>query len=177
MRMAGFAMAASITLATAASGQVFKYNFILDGSQEVPPVATPGSGTARVVFNSSNNELKWDISWSGLLGATTGMHFHGPAMPGVNAGVQIDIGAISGLVSPSIGSTTLTPTQATDLLAGLYYVNIHSTMHPAGEIRGQVVPSPAAGSLLALGGLAALRRRRIAPTGTTISPTLEPARS
>jgi hypothetical protein len=52
-----------------------------------------------------------------------------------------------------------------DLIDGLYYVNIHSTFRPGGEIRGQIllVPEPGTAVLLALGiiGLAA-RRRSIA---------------
>ncbi|MGA7734953.1 MAG: CHRD domain-containing protein, partial [Pseudolabrys sp.] len=36
------------------------------------------------------------------------------------------------------GSATLTDTQAEDLMAGRWYVNIHTTTHKAGEIRGQV---------------------------------------
>jgi hypothetical protein len=36
------------------------------------------------------------------------------------------------------GSATLTDAQAADLLAGRYYINIHTAATPAGEIRGQV---------------------------------------
>jgi hypothetical protein len=83
-------------------------------------------------------ELSWDISWSGLEGNITVAHFHGPAPPGMNAGIQVDWGTISGLVSPSIGSATLDAAQAADLLAGLWYINIHSDLFLSGEIRGQV---------------------------------------
>ncbi|MHC5109403.1 MAG: CHRD domain-containing protein [Planctomycetota bacterium] len=41
--------------------------------------------------------------------------------------------------SPKIGSTTLTPSQANDMVAGLHYVNIHSTVEASGEIRGQIL--------------------------------------
>jgi hypothetical protein len=38
------------------------------------------------------------------------------------------------------GSATLTQDQAKQFSAGEWYVNVHSQSHPAGEIRGQVVP-------------------------------------
>ena len=40
--------------------------------------------------------------------------------------------------SPVEGSATLTDAQAADLVAGKYYVNIHTAANPGGEIRGQV---------------------------------------
>ncbi len=40
--------------------------------------------------------------------------------------------------SPAQGSATLTDEQAADLMAGKYYVNVHTAANPGGEIRGQV---------------------------------------
>jgi hypothetical protein len=39
---------------------------------------------------------------------------------------------------PVQGTATLTDAQAADLLAGRYYINIHTAANPAGEIRGHV---------------------------------------
>ena len=92
------------------------------------------------------------------------MHFHGSAAPGTNAGVQVNIGAISGTSSPSAGSTTITPTQATGLLDDLWYVNIHTSTFPGGEIHGQVqtalIPEPSSAALLGMATLGFMRRRR-----------------
>ena len=92
------------------------------------------------------------------------MHFHGPASAGANAGVQLNFGAISGTSSPSIGSSTISAGQASDLLAGLWYINIHTTAVAGGEIRGQVtvVPVPAAIWLFGSGmiGLIGIARSR-----------------
>jgi len=54
--------------------------------------------------------------------------------------------------------------QISDLEGGLWYINIHSSVFPNGEIRGQILPVPEP-SILALFGLSAsallwhLRRR------------------
>lgn len=110
----------------------------LDGSQEVPSVSTDGTGSATMTFNSTSNELVWSISFSGLSGPATMAHFHGPALGGSNAGVLVNIGEISGLNSPMNGSTVLTADQATALLDGMMYINIHTAANEGGEIRGQV---------------------------------------
>ncbi len=102
-----------------------------------------GTGSASMTFDTDTNEFSWDVMWSGLFGNVTVAHFHGPALPSQNAGVQVTIDATS---NPTSGSEIIAPSQASDLLAGLWYVNIHSDLFPAGEIRGQVnvVPVPAA---------------------------------
>ena len=38
------------------------------------------------------------------------------------------------------GQATLTADQAQQFMAGEWYINIHTPGHPAGEIRGQVMP-------------------------------------
>ena len=100
-----------------------------------------GTGVGTITFDTVTNLLSWNVSHSGLSGAVTAAHFHGPALPDQNAGVQVGIG----VPSPAMDSMVLTPAQATDLLAGLWYINIHSTNFPGGEIRGQVdvVSTPA----------------------------------
>ena len=110
----------------------------LDGSQEVPSVDTSGSGSANMTFDSSSNQLSWSIQFSGLSGPASAAHFHGPALGGVNAGVQVNIGDISGLDSPMNGSAVLSAEQASSLLDGMMYINIHTESNPNGEIRGQV---------------------------------------
>jgi hypothetical protein len=137
----------------------------LDGSQA--STASPGTGTGMMTYDDVANLLNWDITFSGLLAGTTASHFHGPAVPGVAAGVQVTIplgtslGATSGTL---IGMATLTETQEVQLLSDLWYINIHTSTFGGGEIRGQVqvVPLPAAAWLFGGGllGLVALARRR-----------------
>ena len=86
--------------------------------------------------DTASKQATWRISYSGLSGTPTAAHFHGPAQPGANAGVAVPIPNVA--TSPIQGSATLTDAQAADLLAGRYYINIHTAANPPGEIRGQV---------------------------------------
>ena len=106
----------------------------LDGAQA--GTASPGVGTGRMSYDDVTRRLTWSISWSGLQGTASAMHFHGPAAPGANAGVQVGIGVAS---NPISGSSIISAAQATNLLAGLYYLNIHTSTAGGGEIRGQVL--------------------------------------
>ncbi|MDP1697548.1 MAG: CHRD domain-containing protein [Xanthomonadaceae bacterium] len=112
----------------------------LSGASEVPVVLSSGSGTLTASFDRRTRVLKWAISYSGLSEPLTATHFHGPALAGENAEVAV---AVSGnLASPINGSTTLTATEMDELLAGKWYVNLHTATHPKGEIRGQLAVRP-----------------------------------
>ena len=113
------------------------------GSQEVPTVATSGTATLNGTYNSSNNRLDYTINWSGLSGAATVAHFHGPAAVGVSAGPLVDIIiTVNGVSGTAAGSATLTSDQESYLLTGNLYYNIHTAAHVNGEIRGQVTTTP-----------------------------------
>jgi hypothetical protein len=130
-------MVASVLLVTtAAFAQQVKLKAELSGAQEVPPTTTQGKGNADITFDTASKQLSWTVSYSGLSGPATAAHFHGPAEAGKNAGVAVPIPNQG--TSPVTGSATLTEAQATELLAGRYYVNIHTAANPGGEIRGQV---------------------------------------
>jgi hypothetical protein len=106
----------------------------LRGGQEVPPVATSAFGSGRFIIDTNANTVTYHISFTGLSAAETGAHIHGPADPGVNAGVVHDLGT----GNPKVGVWNYPPAMEEDILAGRMYVNIHSTTYPGGEIRGQI---------------------------------------
>lgn len=113
----------------------------IDGAQANAGIGTmsAATGSATITLDDQTNLLSWDISWSGLEGNVTNAHFHGPAVPGVNAGVQVDIDFTT---NPTNGSAVIDDAQETDLPARLWYINIHSDRDAVtlgGEIRGQVL--------------------------------------
>ena len=128
------ALGATVVFAGPAFAEKMKAT--LDGKSEVPAVTTSGAGTADIDYDAATKKLTWKLTYSGLSGPATAAHFHGPAEPGKNAGVAVAIPNATS--SPAEGSATLTDAQAADLVAGKYYVNVHTAANPGGEIRGQV---------------------------------------
>src|SRR5947207_7533951 len=129
----------AIGAAVAFAGPAFadKMKATLDGKSEVPPNTSAGKGTADLDYDAASKKLSWKVTYSGLSGPATAAHFHGPAAAGANAGVAVAIP--NAAASPVEGSATLTDAQAADLVAGKYYINIHTAANPGREIRRQVM--------------------------------------
>lgn len=108
----------------------------LAGSSEVPAVNSAGSGTLDATLNKQTMVLSYTVTYTGLSGAATAGHLHGPAPAGTNAGVALPFSG--NLASPFKGQATLTADQMSQLMAGNWYVNLHTAANPGGEIRGQV---------------------------------------
>lgn len=153
----------SLSLASVTPAMAVTYQLVttVDGAQA--GTASPGAGSGTLTFDDVSNLLNWNITFGGLVGTQTNAHFHGPAAPGFNGGIQIGLP----LGSPLIGSAILTATQETQLLGEQWYLNIHSSTNGAGEIRGQLllapVPEPEAYAMMIAGlgliGLAVRRKR------------------
>jgi CHRD domain len=108
----------------------------LKASNEVPPNDSKASGEVTATYDTASKKLTWKGSYKDLSAPATAGHFHGPAEAGKNAAIAVPIAPVT---SPLEGSATLTEAQESDLLAGKYYVNIHTAANKAGEIRGQLV--------------------------------------
>ena len=129
-------LALGATIAFAGPAFADKMKATLNGKSEVPPNTSAGTGTADIDYDAATKKLTWKVTYSGLSGPATAAHFHGPAEADKNAGVAVAIPNATS--SPAEGSATLTEAQAADLVAGKYYVNVHTAANPGGEIRGQV---------------------------------------
>lgn len=124
-------------------GSVVTLAGTLTGAQEVPSNTRAGQGVAQVRFDKDSRVLTYRVTYTGLSGPVSGAHIHGPAAPGANAPVVVPFTLVTPATEGTLaGQAALDPTQAGDLLAGLYYVNIHTAAHPGGEIRAQLRLAP-----------------------------------
>ncbi len=138
--VAGLIAFGACTTAQTTSSNTASLTARLSGASEVPPTPTNAKGNLQATLDKRNRVLTWTLQVSGLSGAPTAAHFHGPAAPGENAGVAAPI-TITGQPTDN-GVVTLTAAQMDDLLAGRWYVNVHTAAHPDGEIRGQMMIGP-----------------------------------
>ncbi len=113
---------------------------ILSGEHEVPPLEVTGTGTAYLIYDAQAGLITWTVTFEGLTGDLTGAHIHGPADETENAGVLIDLRGGEESEGLLEGQAEITEDQASQLLEGLWYVNLHTEENAGGEIRGQVVP-------------------------------------
>jgi hypothetical protein len=109
------------------------FDVSLSGTNEVPANTSKASGMIMGSYNKTTKMLSYTLTYSGF--TPTAGHFHTGAA-GNNGGVAADLGAISNGMKNTI---TLTDAQATDLMNGMWYLNLHSTAFPGGEIRGQII--------------------------------------
>jgi uncharacterized repeat protein (TIGR01451 family) len=121
--------------------QVFVAN--LTGAQEVPSNASTATGSATLLLSPDELSARLSLSFSGLSTSQTAAHIHGPAAAGVSGAVLFPLpdGEINDF------EISLAPGQAQDLKNGLWYINVHSTAFPNGEIRGQFGAPQSASSI------------------------------
>jgi hypothetical protein len=129
------------------------------------PVAlsTAGSGQFRVQINEQKQEITYELSYTGLEGTVTQSHIHfGSAAQ--SGGISVFLcsnlgngpaGTQACPAAPGTVTGTLTPASVIGpagqgiaagefaelvaaIRAGSTYVNVHSTLFPAGEIRAQL---------------------------------------
>ena len=139
---------AALSLAGTASANDLKFTAELTGAQERPtPVQTEGEGEAK--FESDGTSVNFELTWKDLSSPAFAAHIHcggpeeaGPVGVTLFAGMMGAEGEVQGsFTAPDPGNACGWMTLADVLEAmatGDAYVNVHSTNHPGGEIRGHV---------------------------------------
>lgn len=118
-----------------------KNGLVLDGTQEVPAKPGAGNGTMDLAYNRTTRTLTYTVRWNSLSGVPVGMHIHGTAGKGFNAGIVQNFSGYAASITGSFTGTFFIDGVAVkeeDLLRGGYYLNIHTALNPGGEIRGQI---------------------------------------
>ena len=131
----------------------------LVGAQEVPPQLSAGSGDVSVTLRTDailGQVIDYSLSYTGLAGVTQS-HIHNGAI-GANGPPNVFLcsntaggtvpacpatgGTVTGTLSAANftagGAVTTFPELLAAIQAGTTYVNVHTTVVPAGEIRGQL---------------------------------------
>jgi len=132
--LTGLALTVAIGVAGPAKAEVVNLKATLNANSEVPPNSSKGTGTVTATYDTASKKLSWKGNYSGLSGPATAAHFHS-GETGKNGAVAVPIVPNT---SPFEGSATLTDAQTAELLAGRWYVNVHTEANKGGEIRGQV---------------------------------------
>jgi len=128
----------------------------LSGTQEVTPVVTLTKGSFSIFHDIDRNYTEFQVTVTPSTTqpiTLTGMHIHVGAV-GVNGPVIRNLATlseltlprfitrtlrVSGVISPSLNATELQQIARGDL-----YINVHTTAHPTGELRGQIELEPLA---------------------------------
>ena len=128
------------------------YTGILLGSKEVPANTSPARGYAYGLFDSATNQLSVYVPVTGLTGTFQASHIHSGAA-GTNGPVLFPatFTNVDGNIVEVEFDVTLTAAQATDLMAGNLYVNVHSSAFPGGEVRTQLTASSTLDNVRAAG--------------------------
>lgn len=129
--------------------EYIKTGIPMTGAQENNPAnVSTALGSLDVWYSKNNKVLNYKVTWNGLTDTIIGIHIHGLAPVGYNAGIIQNILALNtkneALYPYRGGSFTGTfnvdgvVVKEENLLNGLYYLNIHTKTYAGGEIRGQI---------------------------------------
>jgi hypothetical protein len=189
-----------LTLGGAAAAAAQSYTVELRSFQEVPAIVSAAQGTFTAQLDEGAQTLQYELEYAALEGTVTQAHLH-LAQPGVNGAIFVFLcsnlgngpagtsacpqgGTVAGTITKdkllaaaaqglSGNADSLFEDVVAALRGGVVYVNVHSSLFPAGEIRGQLAEGPAvrlcttAGADLCLGGRFRVRAHWMATSGAS----------
>ena len=117
----------------------------LDGSQEVPPVVTSGTGQAVAFLHEPDNVLIYTVTGSGMTNITSA-HLHQSPVGNIVHNLRGANGSYCG------ATQKLSQAQVAALNAGNLYFNIHTIANPNGEVRGNIALANPAGLTASMDG-------------------------
>ncbi len=138
----GFAPAQAVDVAPPVDsheGPPISFFVILTPDDESTPTESTGTGRIDFTLDRKTQKISWKGSFQNLPpnSRPTGIYVHGPQTIGGEAGILFDLSP-GGMKNPFEGSYTLNDGQVEYLVTGRFYVNLHTTKYPGGELRGEV---------------------------------------
>lgn len=158
-------LAAATTTSAMAHSIVFEASLL--GANEVPAVASPGTGKATITLDEHAMTMRVQASFEGLIGNVTSAHIHCctalansgnsgvaspvPTFPGFPSGIKagtydqtFDMSLASSWNNAFINTHGGSVSTAFDALAEGFaqekaYFNLHTSAFPGGELRGTLV--------------------------------------
>ena len=121
-------------IATCSSMAALAETVALTGSNEVPAVTTPATGSAMITVGADRS-VKAAVTATGV--TATASHIHQGAA-GTNGPVIVPFTKSGDNAFSAAPDAKLTEEQYAAYKAGNLYVNVHSAKNPGGEIRGQL---------------------------------------
>jgi hypothetical protein len=154
--MVGAALLLMFGMSSEARAQTISFTATLSGANETPGIITGAFATADVRWDVASQTLSWIIDVFNMPSGTNNAHFHvgGPGVAGptvVNIAFPSQISNDYRLTGSATAANLLPRTDQgirswqdfeQSLFGGQLYINIHSSVNPGGEIRGQVIRVP-----------------------------------
>jgi Cu/Zn superoxide dismutase len=119
----------------------------MSGANENPKNNSPATGTTALRLNHGQGTVCYDMTVSSLTTSPSAAHIH-KAPAGSNGGVVVHLFGSGGAPAPTTASFTITNFCQSGVSQALikdiiqnpdqYYVNVHTSTFPNGEIRGQL---------------------------------------
>jgi hypothetical protein len=159
----------SVVLTAPIAARAERIRATLIGYEEVPAVSTVARGEFVGMISNDGQSIDYQLTYSGLQAPVTQAHIH-VAQPSVNGSIVIWLCQTAAAPGPA-GTPTCTPDSGTftgtitaanvvagatasqqlaageldeviaAMRAGAAYANVHTTVSPGGEIRGQISAS------------------------------------
>ena len=181
MKNALVASVAALCLTAVAQAAPISYFAYLNGTNEAPPNASPGTGIANVTLDVAVHTMLVQVTFTGLVAPNTAAHIHccttvpftGTAGVATSVPTFTDFpsgttsGSYTHLFDTSLASSynpafvtaqggsvaAAEAALAAGMASGQTYLNIHSSTFPNGEIRGFLTPVPEPATMLLVGGV------------------------
>jgi hypothetical protein len=133
---------AALSLPGGALANGTKLSTDLSGAEEAPgPGDSDATGTAHLTLNQGTGTVCYDLSWANIDGTVVAAHIHeGPAGVAGPVVVPLFVGQSFGGTDSDSACVSSDRARIKDIRKNPteYYVNVHSSVFPAGAIRGQL---------------------------------------